>query len=243
MTARRRTGLRTAGDARRAVVAAAVALLGLLPTLPASAVELDSTPSRSSAWASVGILGGSTLVDGQLANYLWDTRPRAAWGAQVLAGRGRVALGTRVWRSQTVQVLELPAGPQSPAVRSTTLELLARTRVASPLGTQLWAGASAGRLRIDYQPDHVVVSSGPGGEIVADLLPVSEWIAGAGLSLQLPLLARWTAGLDLDRQFFSLDTAHRSGAVVVDRREAFGDWSARLEIAWLLSPSVKGTSR
>ena len=233
----------TAGDARRAVVAAAVTLLGLLPSAPAAAVEPESAPYRSSAWATVGILGGSTVVDDRLRNYSWDTRPHAAWGAQVLAGRGRVALGTRVWRSRTVQVLELPAGTQSPAVRSTTLELLARTRVASPLGTQLWAGASAGRLHIDYQPDRVLVSSGPGGEVVADLLPVREWIAGAGLSLQLPLLARWSAGVDLDRQFFSLDTAHRSGAVVVDRREAFGDWSARLEIAWLLSPSVKGISR
>jgi hypothetical protein len=243
VTARTGTGAWAVAKTWKAAIPVAVAMFGLTPALPAFGVGFDSAPAPPSVWATVGLLGGSTQVDGRLANYLWDTRPRAAWGAQALAGRGRVALGARAWRSQTVQVLDLPAGTQSPAVRSTTLELLARAHVASPLGILLWAGASAGRLRMNYLPDRVVVANGPGGEIVADLLPVGEWIGGAGLSMQQPLPGRWTVGLDVDRQFFSLDTAHRSGAVVIDRREAFSDWSARLEIAWSVFPRVRGSSR
>jgi hypothetical protein len=219
-------------------------LLALAVLPPASAADTVPPQARPTAWAAVGLLGGSTLVDGRLASYQWDIRPRAAWGAQALAGRGRVELGVRAWRSQTVQVLDLPAGPQAPAVRSTTLELLGRGLVGSVLGTRLWAGASAGRLRVDYRPDHVVVSpGGPGVGVVADLVPVNEWTAAVGGALQRPVGSRWILGLDLDRRFFALDTAHRSGAVVVNQRENFGDWSARLELAWLLPRSVKGTSR
>jgi hypothetical protein len=39
----------------------------------------------------------------------------------------------------------------------------------------------------------------------------------------------------VDYSAFSLDTAHRSGAGVVDGRESFGNWNARLELARVLT--------
>jgi hypothetical protein len=40
-------------------------------------------------------------------------------------------------------------------------------------------------------------------------------------------------GFELDHRIFALETAHRDGSQIEMKREAFGDWSARLELAWL----------
>lgn len=226
------------------LAAVAGVLAALACASPVLAADAPLPLRGAGAWLAVGVLGGSTLVDAGLANYQWDVRPRTAWGAQALAGRGRMELGLRAWRSHTVQVLELPTGTLTPAVRSTTLELLGRGQAASALGTQLWAGASTGWLRVDYSPERVTISpGGAGAAVVADFAPVNEWTAAVGCALQRPVGARWMLGLDLDRRFFALDTAHRSGAAVVNRRESFGDWSARLELAWLHPLRVRGASR
>ncbi len=205
MSAVLETAAMPARRARAGTAAGTAVLLALLCVAPASAGDAGASAPRVGAWWSLGLLGGSTLVDGRLANYQWDVRPRAAWGAQALAGRGPLALGVRAWRSGTVQVLDLPAGPVSPTVRTTTLEGLARFHVGSFAGTSLWAGASAGRLRMDYRPDHVVVASGgPGGDVIADFAPVEEWTAGTGLGLQRALLPHWTLGLAFDRDLIGV---------------------------------------
>jgi hypothetical protein len=222
--------------ARHAAAALALVLVAATPDTAASG-------EPSAAWASIGLLGGSTLPDAKLADYQWDTRPRTAWGAQALAGVGRFAVGARAWRSQTVQVLDLPAGPLSPEVRSTTLEVLGRVRLASLAGTGISLAGSAGRLGIRYRPGRVVISSGPGGDVSADLAPLSEWTVGAGIAAERPLFANWRIGVSVDRSVFALDTAHRSGASIVDARESFGDWSTRLELAWRFPLTVKGPPR
>ena len=233
MSARTFCALRSA---RRDATAVALALV-------ACASMPTATAAAPGGWGSLGVLGGSTLPDGQLARYQWDTHARAAWGAQGLVGTGRYALGVRMWRSQTVQVLDLPGGPLSPAVRSTTFEVLGRVRLHSVAGADLGVTGSAGRIRLAYRPDRVVVSSGPGGDVVADLAPVSDWTAATGIFAERLLPGHWQLGLSLDRRVFALDTAHRSGPSVIDAHERFGDWSTRVELAWRLPLSVKGSSR
>ena len=112
--ARMRARETRAGRPHRAMVRVALALLALSPSVRARVAEAGIPAGTAPAWGSVALLGGSTFIDPRLANYQWDTRPRAAWGAQALVGRGRVALGARAWRSQTVQVLDLPGGPVTP---------------------------------------------------------------------------------------------------------------------------------
>ena len=213
----------------------------------AAALALSAPGSHAAgapAWASLGVTAGSTQVDGRLSRYAWDTAPRAAFGAFATAGRGPLELGLRAWRSSTVQHVELPGASVSPAVRSTTLELLARAHVATVLGTRASVQASAGRLRLDYRPSHLsIVPDGLGTPIDVTFAPVSEWVAGGGVALRHALPGRFSAGLAVDRQFFALDTAHRRGSEIVYSRESFGDWSARLELARLFSLGTKGASR
>jgi hypothetical protein len=192
---------------------------------------------------SLGVLSGSTRIDPRLSDYAWDTRPRAAWGALATVGRGPLELGVRAWRSTTVQAMALPGGDLSPTVRSTTLDVLARARVATVLGTRVSVDASAGTMRIDYRPDHVSVPQGGGAPLEVDLAALSTGVAGAGVSLQRALPAGWALGLAVERSYFGLDTAHRRGAEIVYGRETFGDWSARLEVARLFTFGAKGASR
>ena len=50
----------------------------------------------ASRWLTVGALSGATRFDPHLADYQWRIDPRAAWGAQAIAGAGRVGAGLRV---------------------------------------------------------------------------------------------------------------------------------------------------
>jgi hypothetical protein len=95
---------------------------------------------------------------------------------------------------------------------------------------------------MSWAPDRLTLATG-GGPVTVDLVPVDTWIAGGGVALQRALLPRWTVDLQLDRRIFGLDTAHRSGAGIVNQRESFGDWSARLEVARVFPLTVKGISR
>lgn len=179
---------------------------------------------------SLGLLTGATLWDARLDDFQWDVTPRAAFGVQAGAGLGRFAAGLRVWQSATTQRIGDPGTP-SPTVRATSVELTGRSRIAGFLGTHLLATASAGRLHLGYDPDHVTLDS-PGGPIDVALAPVSTWCAGGGIAVERRLQGPWLASLTVDRQMFSLDTAHRNGSSVEYRRESFGDWNARFGIEW-----------
>ncbi len=167
-----------------------------------------------------------------MADYQWDVRPHAAWGAQLLAGLGSCAAGLRWWQGGTTQSLGL-AGVTDPSVRTSSLELIARARVATWRGLALEATAAGGRLALHYRPDHVTVGTG-GAPVEVTLAPVHDWVAGAGLALQAPLPGDWNWGLELERRVFALDTAHRNGNAIEYGRETFGDWDARVAVthAW-----------
>ncbi len=230
-----RGAARIASHRSRCVTVATLAALVLSAGAAASDDGSDrgSTPATPAAsrWLTLGVLTGATRFDPHLADYQWNVSPRAAWGAQAIAGIGRFGAGLRVWRSQTTQHIDL-ADDENPAVRATSLELLGRARLLSRWGTDLEAGATTGWLHLGYAPDHVTIAgSGGGPPIDVALKSVDEWVAGGGLALRHPLIGPWAASVELDSQVFGMTTAHRSGSAIVMGRERFDDWSARLELA------------
>src|SRR5262249_37928795 len=150
---------------------------------------------------------GSTQPLASLADYQWDVRPHAAWGAQALVGSGRWSGGVRIWRSGTTQALGLP-GTADPHVSTTSYDLVGRPRVASWRGLECLGLASGGRLAIRYQPDHVTLDTGA-NPVEVSFAPVWQWVAGAGLGVRAPLRGGWSLGLETERTVFALDTAHR----------------------------------
>jgi hypothetical protein len=68
-----------------------------------------------------------------------------------------------------------------------------------------------------------------------DLAPIEGWIGGGGIAFEHALAGPWHASFALERRWFALDTAHVSGGQVVDGRETFGMWEARLGVNWLVT--------
>ena len=205
---------------------------GLVLALLACAASPAAAAGSSIRWVSVSLLGGTAQPVSKLADYQWDVRPHAGWGAQALVGRGGWSVGPRLWRSGTTQALEAPGTPD-PHVSTTSLELVARSRLASWRSVECVALASGGRLAIRYQPDRLTLQTS-GGPVEVALGSVDTWIAGAGLALRAPVAGGWTVGMETERRVYALDTAHRSGAAVTYARETFGDWQMRFELgrAW-----------
>ena len=227
--------------------AAALALLSLLnpPAAGAAGAQAAGSPARERSadaphanggiWISVGLLAGPARMDARLADYQWDASPRAAWGAQTMAGRGRIAAGLRLWRTRATQRLGL-SGIPDPTIHATSVECLGQALLATTWDTRIVVTGSVGRLHLGYDPARITIPSpGPGGPVEVRLASVDEWIAGGGVGFRRPLAPRWTVGLDVERRLFGLDVAHRSGAVIVNARESFGDWSAHLELARILT--------
>ena len=224
----------TAGGSRAVRARAALLLrvaLGLCAAAAAPAARA-APPADPTRWVSASLLAGIAQPVAAMADYQWDVRPHAAWGAQALAGRGPWAAGLRLWRSSTTQGLGL-SGVPDPGVSTTSLELLGRARVARWRALECTGLASGGRLAIRYHPDQLTVATG-GGPVEVALDPVSDWVAGAGVGLRAPLAGGWTVGMEAERRWFSLDAAHRSGSSVALTRERFGDWQAHAELsrAW-----------
>jgi hypothetical protein len=210
--------------ARAACVPALTATLACACATRAGALPV--TGLVPGPWLSVGVLGGSTQFDPHLADYAWNVNPRAGFGAEALAGFGPVGGGVRVWRARTSQHLGLAEAPD-PSVDATSFDVVGRLRLFSLLGAQLQACASTGRLHLGYSPDHVLVGSG-GSAVDVALAPVDAWSYGAGLAVRRGLVGAWAAGVEVDAQRFSMETAHRSGSTIVTGNERFNDWSARL---------------
>ena len=205
---------------------------GLALALLAWAAGPAAAAGENIRWVSVSVLGGTAQPVSKLADYQWDVHPHAGWGAQALVGRGGWSVGPRLWRSGTTQALEAPGTPD-PHVSTTSLELVARSRLARWRSVECVALASGGWLAIRYQPDRLTLDTGAGPIEVA-LGSVDTWIAGAGLALRAPVAGGWTVGMETERRVYALDTAHRSGTAVTYARETFGDWQMRFELgrAW-----------
>jgi len=178
---------------------------------------------------ALGILSGSTLPDARLSNYQWDTRPQMSYGAQALLGAGRLSGGVRVWTTSTTQELGLPDAGDA-RVRATSVDLVGRGVLVRGFGFDLLALGSVGRMHLAYQPDRITTMA-TGMPTVITLDPINEWEGGGGFAVEHRMGGVWSLGAALERRLFGLDTAHASGGTVVEGRESFGDWTARLEIA------------
>lgn len=201
------------------------AVLGLAAaTGPARAETSDGV------WFGASVLAGSTMFDSRFSDFQWDVRPRMAWGGEILAGRGPWMSGIRLWRATSTQTVGQP-GAESADVTITTAEVLGQRRVTGFLGIDLFATASTGGLWLGYHPDQVTIDAGS-MPITVDLAPVHEWTAGAGLALRRPWSGPWSVSLAVDYMVFGLEASHRNGNEIETNRESFGDWSARLGLAW-----------
>ena len=228
---RRETHSRPAGPwAWRARAIVTLLLVTAVPAAPACAQERSADRAT---WCSIGLLGGMVNPDAHLADYQWNTRPRATWGAEALAGRGRFAGGLRFGQFQTTQSLDVSGAGVSPTVRSTSLELVGRAGVRRIHRMDLLVTVSAGRVHLGYHPDRVAIAAGGGSPTVVELAPIDEWTAGGGVTLMRTLAAKWNLGAGIDYGMFRLDTAHRNGSGIQYARESFGQWNARFEVARL----------
>lgn len=203
----------------------------LLIAMGSLATASSAQATEHSPWWSLGVLSGATALDHSLADYQWDTRVRAAFGAEALVGRGRWSVGARAWRTHTTQTVEAPGVSASPTVRATSVEAVGRIGVAKWQGIRFEGTASAGRRHLGYTPDELSIDSGSGPATPVALAPIDEWVASAGLSVAHALPGDWDLGLQIEHGVFGLDTAHRVGAGIETGRESFGEWNARFALA------------
>jgi hypothetical protein len=228
---RRHSGCaRSARGARLGAALAATAAITL--SAPAAARAVDASPRW---WVAIGPVAGAVRLDSHLSDYRWDAGPAATWGAQALAGRGRLAAGGRAWRARTTQAIGIPGEPLAPDVRLTGVEFVGECRVATLWGVALAPTASVGRLRIAYSPDRVAYDPfGTGDRVEVAYAPLDEWIGSAGVVARRALPARLGLALRVERSYFAIDAAHRNGAEIVEQREGFANWAARFELSWWL---------
>ena len=184
------------------------------------------------AWVEAAALFGASSPDESLADYQWDVSPHPAWGAQAMAGIGGKAIGLRWSRSSTTQALGDGASVPSADVSLTAVELVARAQVVRVATARMYATGTAGRLRLGYDPEQVTIDVPGSGPVDVALAPVNTWAWGGGLGVEHPLGSRWTGALEVTRRFFSLETAHRNGAVIETGDQGFAEWNARFVLGW-----------
>jgi hypothetical protein len=213
------------------VSARALALALALGLAPGALVAAPASAGPLGAWAELGAHAGAAAPDPSLADYQWDVTPRAAWGAQALAGIGQGAFGVRWSRSETTQALGEGASVPSAAVSLEALEVVARLSLVRAATLGVYATGTAGRLRLGYDPERVTIDTG-GGPVDVELVPVSTFAWGGGLGIEHPLGRKWTGALEVTRRHWSLETAHRNGAAIEYGKRGFGEWNARFVLGW-----------
>lgn len=201
-----------------------------------------AAPSRAQSTLTFAGTGGLSRADASRARYRWDERAHAAYGASALLSRGRVGAGVRVERTGAAQALELGgSAPAEAAITGTSLEAIARVRVARVSGASLALTGAAGRTWYAWTPEQVDVNTGSGVTTVR-FAPVATPSAAVGAVCALSA-GRWQLGLAAERRFVTLDTAHRAGEQIVYAKETFGDWNARLEVARTFALGAEGRTR
>jgi hypothetical protein len=195
---------------------------------------LLATASVAAPWRlEVGPVAGAVSLDPALADYRWATTPSLQAGLATAVGRNRWRLGLRLLRSETTQGTGLGAAYADPTVQLTSAEVLGRYTVVRTLGVDVSLAGHAGWLHLGYTPDRLdLASTGGAGTVTVDYRPVDEAVVGGGLELRRGVGRRWAVALAADASSFALDTAHRRGDAIVESRERFWNWSARLTVAW-----------
>lgn len=209
-----------------------LARLGLAGALALAGTPAGIAAPGSGPWLEAGAALGGLALDEDLADYRWDTSPATQWGARVLAGRGPFALGLGAWRSGTTQDTGLPGEVPPLAVSVSAVALTGLVRVATPLGWELRLGGQAGRLHAGWEPASLKVDTGAGEPVDVVFEDIDEWLVGVTAEVQRELGRGLVAVAQADWSSFSLETAHRRGDAIVEQRERFGAWSARVQVGW-----------
>lgn len=205
---------------------------GLVAAALAVACFAWSRPAAAAARVSAGPWGGVLLLDPHLADYRWETDPRPVWGAAGIASAGRLAGGARIWRATTRQATGIPGDTRTFGVSLTGIEGTGEITLLSLAGFRMAATGSAGVIRFAWSPRQLTIDDAILGEpVVVTADPIHEASFGAGVALRRPLPWGLEAAGSLTRIRFGLDTSHRRGAEIVEERETFGSWTARVEIA------------
>lgn len=203
---------------------AAVGLV-LAAALPTAASARPGVP------LSLAPFAGAVSLDSHLADFRWDTAVRPAWGLAGFASLGRVTPGVRFWRSSTTQSTGIPGDDTSLDVSLTGFEATAAVRMGSLAGFRLLATGNAGILRMAWSPSSLALEVGLAEAVAVEFAPVTEGIFGAGVTLRRELFAGFDLAVGAERSWFRLDTAHRRGNEIVEDRETFGNWAARVEVS------------
>jgi hypothetical protein len=224
----------TEGAARRSIARALVGVAWAIAlALPRTVTA--GLPGLSTVQWSLSALGGATRFDSHLTDYRWNADPRAAWGLQATGEAGRWMLGARALRTQTTQSSGIPGETSAPRVRLTSLEGLGGMRLATLAGVELFGALSGGWAHLGYAPDRMTFTPlSSTTQVEVHFAPIDTWTAAVGLWLRRPIASSLALGLQLERSYFALDTAHRNGATVEEQSETFGNWAARVELSWIL---------
>lgn len=208
----------------RALIPAVAAALAV-PVSPARAQTGETEPA---AWrVSIAPTVGALALDSHFADYQWDTAVAFQPGLRAAIHRARFAAAVRTSWSGTQQAAGL-AG-EAPKVHMTQLDLALEGRIASWMGVDLLGSGHGGRMFLGYEPDQMTVDAG-GSPVTVSFDPITEWCYGLGVAIRRDVARHLALGLQLDRTTFRLDTAHRSGAEIVEARESFSNWSLSLAL-------------
>ncbi len=203
--------------------------------LAALAVTVAAGPSRAGTTSRVSVDGfvGPTSLDTSFASYRWDVGPRASWTARIRARRGRMAVAARIGRTHATQASGIPGADADVSVALTSLDLQAQLRLFSIARCDAMAHLASGRMHLGWRPDESEVAlPGSGERVSVRYAPVDEWVASVGMSLERDVTASMAAVVEVEGQWFDLDTMHRAGGSLESGRERFGNWALRVGLSW-----------
>jgi hypothetical protein len=212
---------------------AGTALLVLVSTAaPVPAQPGGAAAAVPARWrVSVSPTIGGVMLDGDLADYRWDTQVAVQPGLRAALHRSRFAAGVRAAWFGTSQATGIPGESTVPEVHMTEVDLVLEAWVARTHGVELWASGHGGRLHMGYDPDHLTVDlGGPSEPVTVDYEPITEWCYGLGIEFRFAVARQLALGLQLEQTSFQLDTAHRSGDEIVESRERFTNWGLSLAV-------------
>jgi hypothetical protein len=196
--------------------------------VPVSRAHTQTSETQPAAWrVSIAPTVGALALDSHFADYQWDTSVAFQPGLRVGLHHARFAAALRTSWSGAEQAAGLAT--EAPSVHMTQLDLALEGRVASWMGFDLLGSGHGGRMFLGYEPDHMTVDAG-GSPVTVSFDPIIEWCYGLGVAIRRDVARHLALGLQLDRTTFSLDTAYRSGAEIVEARESFSNWSLSLAL-------------
>jgi hypothetical protein len=189
--------------------------------------------STAGTWSwGVSPSAGGLLLDVDLENYRWDVRPHGVWGGELWAARGHWEAGIAIDRARTSQSTGIPGESFAPQVTLSTLSSRLRFVPGARWGLEPVLELQAGRMHAGYDPERAELDLvGGAGPITVRYEPLDAWRLGTGVGIRHWMSDRLALGLHVERTSFALETLHRNGEDIEERRERFGNWQWRVQIA------------